>query len=135
MVYVSVYTALSGEAREEIMRIKKYAQPKAWRRAQSFLEYALLIAVAAGGLLLMQDYLKRSFQGQLQLTTDQMATPYAPALMNSTEHFASGSTGTEIETLGWGHPTTITNVRSHYQTDSVKKFRPLDAVLVPTNQE
>lgn len=104
---------------------------RAWKKAQSYLEYAFLIGIAIGALLSMQYYLKRSFQGQLQLTTDQMATPYAPALMNSIERFTSRSTSTELETAGWGHPTTVTRIRSSYNAESAKKFRPLEATLVP----
>jgi hypothetical protein len=38
---------------------------KRMRQAQSTLEYALLIGVVVGGLLTMQNYLKRSVQGKL----------------------------------------------------------------------
>lgn len=48
------------------------------RKAQSTLEYALLIGVVVGALLSMQNYLKRSFQGKLQAVGDQVGDPYSP---------------------------------------------------------
>jgi len=47
-------------------------------KAQSTLEYALLIAVVVGSLLYMQNYLKRSMQGRLQRIGDQMGEQYSP---------------------------------------------------------
>ncbi len=47
-------------------------------KAQSTLEYALLIAVVIGSLLYMQNYLKRSMQGRLQRIGDQMGEQYSP---------------------------------------------------------
>jgi len=48
------------------------------RKAQSTLEYALLIAVVVGSLLYMQNYLKRSMQGRLQRIGDQIGEQYSP---------------------------------------------------------
>lgn len=48
-------------------------------KAQSTLEYALLIGVVVGGLLTMQNYLKRSIQGKLQATADEISpNQYSP---------------------------------------------------------
>ncbi|MDD5194837.1 MAG: hypothetical protein PHQ96_04065 [Candidatus Omnitrophica bacterium] len=105
------------------------------RGAQTYLEFALFVAIAVAAMLIVQNYFKRSMQGQLQLTVDQMATPYAPALMNSNEHFASNSRVIELETAGWGHPTTVTRTRVNYNADSNKVFKPLGATLVPKEQE
>ena len=48
------------------------------RKAQSTLEYALLVGVVVGVLLTMQNYLKRSMQGKLQSTADEMGEQYSP---------------------------------------------------------
>lgn len=48
------------------------------KKAQSTLEYALLIAVVIGSLLYMQNYLKRSMQGRLQRVGDQIGEQYSP---------------------------------------------------------
>lgn len=49
------------------------------RKAQSTLEYALLIGVVVGALLAMQTYLKRSIQGRMQIIGDQMGDQYTPS--------------------------------------------------------
>ena len=48
------------------------------KKAQSTLEYALLISVVVGSLLFMQNYMKRSFQGRLQKTGDSIGQQYSP---------------------------------------------------------
>ena len=42
------------------------------RKAQSTVEYAVLIAVVAGALLAMQIYMKRGAMGKLRSSTDQI---------------------------------------------------------------
>jgi len=49
------------------------------RKAQSTLEYVLLIGVVVGALLAMQTYLKRSIQGRMQIIGDQMGDQYTPS--------------------------------------------------------
>lgn len=49
-----------------IVRIKKH------KIAQTFLEYALLIAVATASLLVMHNYLNRSLQGRLKADIDKL---------------------------------------------------------------
>lgn len=67
------------------------------KRAQSTLEYALLIGVIVAGLIAMQMYLKRGYQGRLRESTDQIGEQYSP------EHTASTTTitksGTTTETV------------------------------------
>jgi hypothetical protein len=55
------------------------------RRAQSTLEYAIIIAVVMAGLWMMQHYLKRGYQGKLKSAADQMGDQYDPAAYTS--HF------------------------------------------------
>jgi hypothetical protein len=55
------------------------------RRAQSTLEYAIIIAVVMAGLWFMQHYLKRGYQGKLRDAADQMGEQYDPAAYTS--HF------------------------------------------------
>lgn len=50
------------------------------RKGQSTLEYALIIAVVVGGLLLMQHYVKRGYAGRLKGAADQMGEQYDPAM-------------------------------------------------------
>ncbi|MDP3732182.1 MAG: hypothetical protein Q8R31_04035 [Candidatus Omnitrophota bacterium] len=46
-------------------------------RGQSTLEYALIIAVVVGALLAMQVYMRRSLQGKLRESTDEMGGQYS----------------------------------------------------------
>ena len=47
------------------------------RKAQTTLEYAVLIAVVAGGLIAMQVYMKRAFQGSIQSSSDDMGEQFS----------------------------------------------------------
>jgi hypothetical protein len=71
------------------------------RKAQSTLEYALLIGVVVGVLLTMQNYLKRSLQGRLQSTSDELGEHYAPGDTKREEHMKS-SINQVLETSTFG---------------------------------
>lgn len=47
------------------------------RKGQSILEYALLIGIIAVGLLIMQNFIKRGFQGGLKQRADQMGDQFS----------------------------------------------------------
>lgn len=49
------------------------------RKGQSTLEYALIIAVVVGGLLLMQHYVKRGYSGRLKTASDEMGEQFDPS--------------------------------------------------------
>jgi hypothetical protein len=48
------------------------------RKGQSTLEYALIIAVVVGGLLLMQHYVRRGFAGRVRTASDDMGEQFDP---------------------------------------------------------
>ena len=48
------------------------------KKAQGTLEYAALIAVIAAGLIFMQAYLKRGYQGNLKSKADELGEQYSP---------------------------------------------------------
>lgn len=52
-------------------------------RAQSTLEYSLIVACLAGALLAMQIYIKRGIQGRLRTATDEIGEHYAPKNIDS----------------------------------------------------
>jgi len=56
---------------EEIMRLFKD------KKAQSMLEYALLLAVVIAGILIMQILIKRGFQGGLRDSADKLGDQYS----------------------------------------------------------
>ncbi|MDD5595374.1 MAG: hypothetical protein PHY94_03905 [Candidatus Omnitrophica bacterium] len=47
------------------------------KRAQATLEYAVLIAVIAGALITMKNYLKRGYQGKMRQNSDQLGQQFA----------------------------------------------------------
>lgn len=98
------------------------------RHAQSTLEYALLISVVVGGLLTMQNYLKRSVQGRLQASADEIGEQYSPGLTFRQETMISNLTApmTETTTKGLGTQTVI-NIGGMKQTqNSTRKIKSLD---------
>ena len=48
------------------------------RRGQSTLEYAIIVSVVIGGLLVMQHYIKRGYQGKLKSASDDMGEQFDP---------------------------------------------------------
>jgi Flp pilus assembly pilin Flp len=55
------------------------------KKAQSTLEYAVIIAVAAAALIAMSVYMKRSVQGKLRANTDELSggNAYSPQATTS----------------------------------------------------
>jgi len=65
------------------------------KRAQSTLEYAILIAVVVGALIGMQTYVKRGLQGRLRAATDDVGSQFEPALTTVDQTLQHGAyTGT-----------------------------------------
>jgi hypothetical protein len=100
-----------------------------FRHAQSTLEYALLLSVVVGGLLTMQNYLKRSVQGRLQASADEIGDQYSPGLTFRQDEMVSNLTAvmTETTTKGVGTQTVI-NIGGMKQTqNSTRKIKSLES--------
>lgn len=54
------------------------------RKAQSTLEYAVLIIIVIGALLSIQTYIKRGVQGRLRQASDDIGDQYSSGNMNMT---------------------------------------------------
>lgn len=75
------------------------------RKASGSLEYAALVAIIAGALVVMQVYVKRGLQGRLRDSTDQLGEQFSPYATTgkietsitgySTETTVDGTTNTE----------------------------------------
>lgn len=61
------------------------------RKAQSTLEYTLVVAVFAAALISMTTYIKRGFQGNYRQTADGIGSAYAPKNTTSDTTFFSNS--------------------------------------------
>jgi len=66
-----------------------------FRKGQSTLEYALIIAVVAGAMIAMQVYIKRGVQGKLKATADDIGKQYSPGYTTATVNTTTNSTTTE----------------------------------------
>lgn len=55
------------------------------KKAQSSLEYAILIIIVLGALLSIQVYIKRGIQGRLKTATDDIGEQYKSGGMNITK--------------------------------------------------
>ncbi len=99
------------------------------RKAQSTLEYALLISVVVGGLLTMQNYLKRSVQGRLQASADEIGEQYSPGLTYRHEEMVSNLTAPMTESTTKGYNTqTVINIGGMTQSQNItRKIKSLDS--------
>lgn len=70
------------------------------KRAQSTLEYALIVAVVVGGLIAMQVYIKRGLQGKLRDSADQLGEQYSPGFTTGTTEVTINTSTTENLTGG-----------------------------------
>jgi len=64
-------------------------------KAQTTLEYAILIGVIVAGLVAMQVYLKRGYQGKLKESADSMGQQFSPGNTTSNYTITNKSTSTE----------------------------------------
>ena len=91
-------------------------------RAQTTLEYAILIGVIVAGLIAMQVYVKRGFQGKLKENADSMGTQFSPGA--TTSNYTTHNVTNSSETLSDGvSTTTIDNqATDRTGTENVQKF-------------
>ena len=61
------------------------------RRAQSTLEYAVLVIVIIGALLSIQNYIKRGVQGRLKSAADDIGDQYSVGNTNVIKHTSTNS--------------------------------------------
>lgn len=97
-------------------------------KAQSTLEYALLISVVVGGLLTMQNYLKRSIQGNLAGVANSISPdPYAPGLTEKKESSSSRIDEIIETTVGGFGGKSITEVKgATTSSNTVSSIKGLD---------
>jgi hypothetical protein len=106
------------------------------QKAQSTLEYALLISVVVGALLAMQNYLKRSVQGRMQIIGDQMGDQYSPDLTHRTENMLmSTDLITETSVSGTNPSTTTMVTGGHQEMNSWRDVGPLEKETWGENEE
>jgi len=65
------------------------------KRAQSTLEYGIVIAVVVAALIAMQIYFKRGIQGKLKQSTDDIGSQFSPGQTNISVTTRSSVTSNE----------------------------------------
>lgn len=83
-------------------------------KAQTILEYAILIGVVVAGIMAMQVYLKRGLQGRIKSSADTMGEQFSPGHTQST--FTTHSNTASIENLN--NEITTTNI-THQESNRV----------------
>jgi len=97
------------------------------RKAQSTLEYALLISVVVGALLGMQTYLKRSIQGRMQIIGDQMGDQYDPDGTYREENMLVNNAQIIETTTGGTAPSTTTSITGGFQQmNSIREVQAMN---------
>lgn len=66
------------------------------KRGQSLLEYSILFAVILSAILIMQFYIKRSYQGRLKAEADSVGQQYAPGHTTSKITTTNNSTSVTV---------------------------------------
>jgi len=98
-------------------------------KAQSTLEYVILIGFVVAALIAMGVYMKRGIQGKLRESTDQVGEQYSAYHFNSEYTTDTKMVQTEnvVREIGKGTVTT-TNIKTNWQTkngsEQVKGFQP-----------
>lgn len=107
------------------------------KTAQSTLEYALLIGVVVGGLLTMQNYLKRSIQGKMQATADEISPDqYSPGLTKKDDYmFTNIGNIEEVSIRGHNTLTTTTISNAHQESTTDREIKPLDKEKWPAKTQ
>jgi Flp pilus assembly pilin Flp len=72
------------------------------KKAQSTLEYAVIIAVVVAALIAMQAYVKRGLQGKYKQASDDIGEQYSPGGTTSNQTIISHVDSTENITLTAG---------------------------------
>lgn len=90
------------------------------KRGQSTLEYAVLIGVIVAGLIAMQAYLKRGYQGKLRDSAESMGKQFTPE--GTTYNYTANSSTNTQETLNNGvlNSEILNSVSNRYMNETVE---------------
>lgn len=92
------------------------------------IQYSFMIILLVGSFLYIQNYIKRSSQGQLQTAADQLGEQYAMGLTKGNEHQEASSFYFQINTAGLNNPTRITVTTGKYRSTINRYLRGLGEV-------
>lgn len=89
------------------------------RRAQSTLEYVVLIAVVVGGILGVQQYVRRAVEGRGKLSADQIGEQWSSGDSNYTVTVTTK--GDRTDTLA-GNGTSVSALANESQTRNAASY-------------
>lgn len=90
------------------------------RKAQSTLEYAVLISIVVAAFLAMQIYMKRGVQGKLRSAADQIGDQFDAHKTSST--YTTQKTGTTVEEVTQGVTASYTGTAGKGEAEVTKKI-------------
>ncbi len=99
------------------------------KRAQSTLEYAVLVIVIIGALLSIQVYIKRGVQGRLKSAADDIGDQYSVGNTNVIKTTKTNSKTTDEFGVG-GQGVSKTTLKEKEVTNTTEK-----AIILNTDQE
>ena len=84
------------------------------KKAQSTLEYAILIGFVAAALITSQIILKRHYQGKLRESAQSMGEQFSPGI--TTNEYTTTSSTVSTETVRGGESATVINNQTSDRT-------------------
>ncbi len=88
------------------------------KKAQSFLEYSILMTIIVAAFLTMQIYMKRSFQGRWKQSVDELGDQYDTTGFNSNIHYTTNTVSESRISAIMGVLYNGTNGMMTYRTDT-----------------
>ncbi|UCC95657.1 MAG: hypothetical protein JSW40_02630 [Candidatus Omnitrophota bacterium] len=104
----------------------------AFKKAQSFLEYSFLLAVAAAVLIVMQHYMGRSLQGHLKQHVDNLGGEKVTAEKFSPgQWYGAGDLSSVVEIRNTGFDYEGTYVSYMHNTRTINQLSTITGVVIP----
>ena len=95
------------------------------RKAQSTLEYAIIIAVVVGALVAMQVYIKRGLQGRLKQAADDMGEQFT-AQYSTANYSTQTNTTTTENSIGGSNPVVYSNTTQNQTRNATENVQSLE---------
>lgn len=89
------------------------------KKGQATLEYGIIIAVLVAGLIAMQTYLKRAYQGKLRQAGDEIGEQFSPGYTLGTRNIITNLSTNEFVTITTDNMATTNTISSQNQSRSV----------------